>query len=130
MVSGFSIILYSRLNLLVQSRSVLRLVLAMIIVDGVCLHTYTIVIQLVYVSQPAGDPQIRAPWIAAGNVTEPLQGVWFTVRQLIISCLYNKAAWDELQNRLLSNDRVRKGYGVTHNSTAIGINHRNRHRRA
>jgi hypothetical protein len=66
----------------------------MTIVDGVCLHTSTIVIQFIYASQPADESGKRAPWIAAGNVIEPLQGVWFTVQQLIISCLYIKAVWD------------------------------------
>jgi hypothetical protein len=97
MVSGFSIILYSRLNLLVNSTRILRLVLAMIIIDGVCLHTTTIVIQFGYVSQ--AYPPKRTSQIAASDIIERIQVVWFTGQQLIISTLYMKAAWDHLQDR-------------------------------
>jgi hypothetical protein len=75
MVSGFSLVLYSRLNLLVQSRNFLRLVLAMIIVDGVCLHSATIVIQIIYDAQPVGDTEKRAPWVTRGNTMELVQVV-------------------------------------------------------
>jgi hypothetical protein len=108
MVSGFSIVLYSRLNLLVQKRRVLRFVLAMIIVDGVCLHTSTIVVQFCYSARSNDDPQKRAPWIAASNTIERVQAVWFTFQQLIISCLYIKAAWNHLQDRMFPNQRTRK----------------------
>jgi hypothetical protein len=108
MVSGFSMVLYSRLNLLIQRRDVLRLVLAMIIVDGVCLHTSTIVVQFVYAAQPPNDPKRRAPWIAASNKIERVQAVWFTVQQLVITSLYIKAAWDYLEDRELSNQRIKK----------------------
>jgi len=98
MVSGFSIVGYSRLNILVNSRRILRLVLAMIIIDGVCLHITTIVIQFGYASQ--AFPRNRSSRIAAADTIERLQAIWFTVQQLVISCLYVKAAWDHLQDRL------------------------------
>jgi hypothetical protein len=108
MVTGFSVVLYSRLGLLLNNRIVLRLVLAMIIVDGVCLHVATMTAQFGYASHRSDDPQKRAPWIAVSNVIEPLQGIGFTVQQLVISGVYIRAAWDHLRSSTATHQRMRK----------------------
>jgi hypothetical protein len=108
MVTGFSVVLYSRLGLLLNNRIVQRLILAMIIVDGVCLHVATMTAQFGYASHRSDEPQKRAPWIAVSNVIEPLQGVGFTVQQLVISGVYISAAWDHLRSSTATHQRVRK----------------------
>jgi len=70
----------------------------MIVIDGVCLHITTIVIQFGYASQ--AFPRNRSSRITASETIERLQAIWFTVQQLIISALYVKAAWDHLRDRL------------------------------
>jgi hypothetical protein len=107
MVSGFSVVLYSRLNLLVQNRRILHLVLAMIIVDGICLHSSTITIQFGLSSQPKNDLPKRAPWLVASIVIERVQSIGFTVQQLIITAVYMKTAWNYLRDRLLPDGRAK-----------------------
>jgi hypothetical protein len=64
--------------------------------------------QFGYASHASEDIESRAPWIAYSNVIEPLQGVVFTIQQLIISAVYIKAAWNHLQSSLATHKRVRK----------------------
>ena len=83
----FSVVLYSRLHLVVQSRKILRLVLIMIIVDAFIFHTPIIVILM-------GLSTGRHPkW---NNYIEPfeyIQVVGFTIQETIISSIYiNKTA--------------------------------------
>jgi hypothetical protein len=116
MVSGFSFVLYSRLSILVWSRPILRFTLTMIILDGVLLHTATMI--LVYgssIESAVGSPN-RAQWNTASRVMDRLQAVFFTLQEFIITCFYMKAAWDHLQEPRLQNEaagldqRARKVY--------------------
>jgi hypothetical protein len=110
MVSGFSIVLYSRLSILVRNRLILRLTLAMIIINGVCLHTATLI--LVYGSsiESRDGLENRAKWLAALRAMDGVHAVGFTMQGFVISCLYMKAAWDQLQEPLLPNRGARKVY--------------------
>ncbi|KAF2092882.1 hypothetical protein NA57DRAFT_18145, partial [Rhizodiscina lignyota] len=107
MVTGFSLVMYSRLNLIIGSRRILHLVLAMIIIDGVTLHSILIVLQFGLASQPVHDPSKRAPWLAAINPMERVQVCWFTVQELIIGLFYMKSAYDHLKDRMLPSNRAR-----------------------
>jgi hypothetical protein len=102
-VSGFSLVLYSRLSILVRSRQNLRLTLAMIIVDGVCLHTATLVLVYGSAIESARGLQNQSQWLAALRAMDGVHAVGFTLQGFVISCLYMKAAWDQLQEPLFPN---------------------------
>lgn len=83
MVTGQSMVLYSRLHLVLQNPRILRAVLWMIIVDGVVFHVSTTVVRF---GGYYGDQQ--QPFRAAWNVIEKFQMTGFTVQESIISGLY------------------------------------------
>jgi hypothetical protein len=99
MISGFSVVLYSRLNILIQSQRVRRLTLAMIITDGICLHTSIFVVVIVGESQ--------ADWNLPILYLERIHIIWFAVQEAILSCLCTKAAWDQLQTVVRPNSRTK-----------------------
>jgi hypothetical protein len=81
-VTGFSFVLYSRLNLVIRNRKILRAVLIMIIVDAFLLHTPIIIFDF-GISSP--HPDI---WFMPMYVMEKIQVTWFSVQETIISLLY------------------------------------------
>jgi hypothetical protein len=81
-VTGFAFVLYSRLNLVVRNRKILRAVLCMIITDAFLLHTPIIIFDF-GISSP--HPGI---WIMPMKVMEKIQVTWFSVQETIISLLY------------------------------------------
>ena len=81
-VTGFSFVLYSRLNLVVRDRRILRAVLIMIITDAFLLHTPIIIFDF-GISSP--HPSI---WVKPMEVMERIQVLWFSVQETIISLLY------------------------------------------
>ncbi|KIW30356.1 uncharacterized protein PV07_06106 [Cladophialophora immunda] len=81
-VTGFSLVLYSRLNLVVHDRRIRRAVLAMIITDAVLLHTPIIIFDF-GISSP--HPGV---WYTPMKVMERIQVVWFSVQETIISLMY------------------------------------------
>lgn len=83
MVTGQSVVLYSRLHLVLRNPSVLKRVLAMIIINAIILHIPTTV--LTYGSNMAPD---RGAYIAGYNVMEKIQMTGFCVQEFIISGLY------------------------------------------
>jgi hypothetical protein len=81
-VTGFSFVLYSRLNLVVRNRKILRAVLVMIITDAFLLHTPIIIFDF-GISSP--HPDI---WFMPMYIMEKIQVTWFSVQETIISLLY------------------------------------------
>lgn len=81
-VTGFSFVLYSRLNLVVRNRKILRAVLVMIITDAFLLHTPIIIFDF-GISSP--HPAI---WFMPMYIMEKIQVTWFSVQETIISLLY------------------------------------------
>ncbi len=81
-VTGFSFVLYSRLNLVVRNRRILRAVLIMIITDAFLLHTPIIIFDF-GISSP--HPDI---WVRPMQVMERIQVTWFSVQETTISVLY------------------------------------------
>ncbi len=81
-VTGFSLVLYSRLNLVVHDRRIRRAVLAMIIIDAFLMHTPIIIFDF-GISSP--HPNI---WYMPMHVYERIQVIWFSVQETIISFLY------------------------------------------
>ncbi|MCJ1471058.1 hypothetical protein MMC07_009706 [Pseudocyphellaria aurata] len=82
MVTGQSIVLYSRLHLVVREQKVLRGILAMIIVDAICFHIPTTV--LTYASNSANYERFISPF----NAVESLQMTAFCIQEFIISGVY------------------------------------------
>ena len=83
MVTGQSMVLYSRLHLILRDERVLRRVLAMIWVNVLLLHVPTTV--LTYGS----NAQERSPRMVRGyKILEKIQMTGFTIQESIISTLY------------------------------------------
>lgn len=82
MVPGQSIVLYSRLHLVVQNQKLLRFVLYLIIIDSILLLIPTTVLTYctVYVR--------TNPIIRGYNVMERLQLAWFCAQEILISGIY------------------------------------------
>jgi hypothetical protein len=83
MVTGQSVVLYSRLHLVLRNPKVLRAVLWMIIVDAVVLHVSTTVVLF---GSSYGDDQ--GGFNAAWTVIEKVQMTAFCIQEFIISGLY------------------------------------------
>ena len=90
MVTGQSVVLYSRLHLVLRNPRVLRRVLTMIIIDAFLLHIPTTV--LTYLANYSTSP----PSVAGYNTMEKIQLTGFCVQEMIISGLY---IWET--NRML-----------------------------
>ncbi|KAH8429354.1 uncharacterized protein LDX57_007020 [Aspergillus melleus] len=80
MVTGHSLVLWSRLSLVLQTQKVLKAILAMIIIDAIILHTPTVVLMYGSITQE--------PFAKGYNVMERIQLVWFCVQEVIISGTY------------------------------------------
>ena len=78
--TGFAVVLYSRLHLVVQSQKTLRLVLAMIIVNAVLFHTPIIVFLM--------GLSIHKDWNPYVTPFEYTQVVGFSIQETIISYIY------------------------------------------
>lgn len=81
MVSGQSFVLWSRLNLVVRSRRVLRGVLTAIVIDGIALHVPTLV--FIY---GANAPFPR--WVDRFNTMERIQLLGFSIQEATIGGIY------------------------------------------
>lgn len=101
MVTGQSIVLYSRLHLVLSNQRILRRVLIMILVDAVCLHIPTTV--LTFGSNLAGDK--AEPYISGYNVMEKIQMTGFCLQEFIISGLY---IWETIRMIRLDPDRTKR----------------------
>jgi len=84
MVTGQSVVLYSRLHLVVREQRILRGILAMIIVDAICFHIPTTI--LTYGSN--SGPSTSRRFSSAFNVMEKLQMTAFCIQEFIISGVY------------------------------------------
>ena len=82
MVSGQSFVLWSRLNLVVSNQRLLRTTLAAIIIDGLCLHTPTLV--FIYGANSPSSSQ----WVDKFNVMERIQLMGFSLQESVISGIY------------------------------------------
>ncbi|KAI4172376.1 MAG: hypothetical protein LQ343_003635 [Gyalolechia ehrenbergii] len=94
MVTGQSLVLYSRLHLVIRSPQVLRSVLIMIIFNFCIFQVPTTI--LTFGSNQANPGM----WLKVYNVYERIQLIVFTLQELTISLLYIRAAF----KMLLPND--------------------------
>ncbi|KAJ5885473.1 hypothetical protein N7495_009983 [Penicillium taxi] len=82
MVPGQSVVLYSRLHLVVQNPKILRFVLWLIIIDSVILLIPTTV--LTFCTAYNGT----APIVRGYNIMERMQLAWFCAQEFVISGIY------------------------------------------
>lgn len=78
--TGFAVVLYSRLHLVVYSRKTLHLVLAMIVIDAVLFHTPMVIFLMGLSMHTDWDPYVT-PF-------EYTQVVGFSIQETVISCIY------------------------------------------
>ncbi|KAJ5473798.1 hypothetical protein N7475_003364 [Penicillium sp. IBT 31633x] len=110
MVTGESVVLWSRLHLVVQNRMVLRGVLWMICVDAVLFHIPTTVV--LYGAVAAPDTR----WGRGYDVMERVQLVGFCVQESIISGIY---VWETI--KLLRLRPQGRRYGILNELLIINL---------
>jgi hypothetical protein len=103
MVSGFSVVLWSRLHIVWQGQHALRWVLIMIIVDSFLFHTLTVVTQFGLSSGHA-----HHKWASIMAPMERVQVTAFTIQETIISGSYMWATWLVLKGRMNVNTEAWK----------------------
>lgn len=81
-VTGFSIVLWSRLHLVLNDRRVLRGVLIMIITNGIVCHTPVVVFEFGLMSKH------QSTYYQPMQIMERIQQTIFTLQETIISSLY------------------------------------------
>ena len=86
MVTGQSLVLYSRLHLCVRDKRILRAILIMIIVDFCLFQVPTTLQKFMSIRADAGV------WLSIYHVYEKIQLVVFTLQEIIISVIYIRAA--------------------------------------
>ncbi|KAH7378372.1 hypothetical protein DE146DRAFT_318321 [Phaeosphaeria sp. MPI-PUGE-AT-0046c] len=100
MVSGFSVVLYSRLGLICTNLRVRRAILIMIICNGFIWHTVSIVSNggIRYLKNRRMKSQL-AHWERVHAPLDKTQFVMFSAQEIIISSLYVRAAYHYLQSK-------------------------------
>ena len=83
MVTGFSLVLYSRLHLVIRSQRVLRLVLALIVTDAFLFHVPTVVFQFGLSNKSSHKKYL--PYMAP---MERVQILGFSIQEILISTIY------------------------------------------
>lgn len=107
MVTGFAMVMYSRLSLIgfvMRNRYILRLALAMIIINGIVFHTSAITIFAVGMANPG--PKI----LSYMNNIERVQIVIFSVQEVILSAIYIYGTFKMAQHSFNSRIRLTIAY--------------------
>ncbi|KAL2826067.1 hypothetical protein BDW59DRAFT_66945 [Aspergillus cavernicola] len=102
MVTGQSVVLYSRLHLVLPNPRILRRVLAMIIINVIILHFPTTV--LTYGSNLASNNQ-QTGYINGYNVMEKIQMTGFCIQEFVLSALY---IWETTRMLRLDPDKGKR----------------------
>ncbi|KAJ5551366.1 hypothetical protein N7535_000683 [Penicillium sp. DV-2018c] len=102
MVTGQSVVLYSRLHLVLSNQRTLRRVLAMIVINAIILHFPTTV--LTFGTNLAQGPSLE-PYKKGYNIMEKIQMTGFCLQEFIISGLY---IWETVRMLRLDPDRTKR----------------------
>jgi hypothetical protein len=105
MVTGQSVVLWSRLHLLCNSRRVLRWTLWMIIVNGTLLHSITTVLTFGSNSNSL-TPKTLQRFVNGYSIMEKTQMVGFFLQELILSAIYIREAIRLLKLSEVAHDDV------------------------
>ncbi|KAF2737764.1 hypothetical protein EJ04DRAFT_86588 [Polyplosphaeria fusca] len=117
MVSGQSVVLWSRLHLLTNSRRVLRWTLYMIIIDGILLHSITTVLTFGSNSNSLSKRTL-SHFVRGYNIMEKIQMVGFCLQELVLSVIYIKETV-----RLLKLSESVKGEFTTEEGAQVKTSH-------
>ncbi|KAL8991403.1 MAG: hypothetical protein Q9169_007877 [Polycauliona sp. 2 TL-2023] len=113
MVTGQSMVLYSRLHLLIRNLTVLRSVLIMIIFNFAVFQVPTTILTF-------GSNQAKpGMWLKIYNVYERIQLIVFTLQELVISILYIRAAFKILLPDDPTETRITKKFLIYTNVLCI-----------
>lgn len=96
MITGQSVVLYSRLHLLLHNQRKLRCILGMIIFDAIVCH---VPISVLFYSV---NSENGAPFVTPYSIYEKVQLTVFFVQECIISFVYIQESWKFLQARHLA----------------------------
>jgi hypothetical protein len=111
MVSGFACVLYSRLNLILESRKVRRWVLGLIVFNGVVFHPMmiTLSIGLAALGQdPIRNRNAMVSWYNVFKPMERVQIVMFSGQEILISSFYVRCAYQYLRTRYVQQRTVQR----------------------
>ena len=100
MVSGFAIVLWSRLGFILQDQKLKRYLLWMIVFNGVVFHTIMTIMVFVTGAFRRSGPEYAArftQWKDVQQVFERIQIVAFCGQEILISSLYIRAAYKYLR---------------------------------
>jgi hypothetical protein len=108
MVSGFAVVLWSRLNLILNNTFIRRAVLGMIIFNGVVWHPTMIALSFgrIYLGNE-GRLEEKAKWTKVYQPLERVHIVCFNGQEIIIAGLYIHAAFNYLRERSAPAPKVR-----------------------
>ncbi|KAN0076196.1 hypothetical protein V8E54_006338 [Elaphomyces granulatus] len=98
MVTGFAMVLYSRLHLVsftIKNPHVLRITLTMIIIDAFLFHTPTVIFQF-----GLANPPTHAQYLGYLRVMERIQIMGFSLQEIIITSIYIYGTLQIIQNSL------------------------------
>ncbi|KAK1499091.1 integral membrane protein [Colletotrichum tamarilloi] len=94
MVTGQSVVLWSRLHLVVYNRTSIRLVLAMIVANGCAIHIPMAVLWVLCWATPAGE---QGGWIERYGVYEKVSIVVFTLQETFITGIFARQGFFNLK---------------------------------
>ena len=113
MVTGFSLVLYSRLNIICQNRRTRQFVLGMIIFNGIVWHTaMTITSAEKAKGRNAGYPGRLPLWKSIDYYFERIQIMIFSSQETIISFFYMRAAYQYVNNGFAQKGKIRQNMTV------------------
>lgn len=108
MVTGFALVLYSRLNLICESLKVRRAVIYMIIFNAVVWHTFMITLSFGRIKLGMeGKVEEKARWTKVYQPLERIHICFFNGQEILIACLYIRAAYQYLCACSTSDKQVR-----------------------
>ncbi|KAF3810850.1 hypothetical protein GCG54_00003027 [Colletotrichum gloeosporioides] len=94
MVTGQSVVLWSRLHLVVYNRTWTRLVLALIVTDGCAIHVPMAVLWVLCWATPR---DAQAAWIERYGVYEKVSIVVFTLQETFLTGIFARQGWYNLR---------------------------------
>ncbi|KAF2108263.1 hypothetical protein BDV96DRAFT_672399 [Lophiotrema nucula] len=114
MVTGFAVVLYSRLNIILESVRFRRAILYCIIFNGVVFHTTMTVLSVGATAiVRTGTPHqkaflARSSWKKVFNSMERTQIIVFALQETVISFFYMHAAFRYLKSQFARKDKTRE----------------------
>lgn len=109
MVLGFSVMLYSRLNLILESRAIRQRILIMIVVVGCIFYPFMATLSIAQTAlRHNGQLHEYAAWSRVMTPMERIQLVFILGQENIISFFYTQAAYQYLHNRFEDRGKTRK----------------------